>query len=160
MVGADDPAAVLHARLARYIDTVTTTRTVHAQPRYILGLIPHIDDQFDSAMAAAINERIDAIQQRADRLLAQAQAARESWLAGLGTRPTEPHTAKQWDELALAITAYRDAWTVITKTALGDPTTLTQYQDATRIRLLTHHVLTYRRHDIISGVNRRLDRSI
>jgi len=136
MVGAVDVAAVLHGRLTQYIDNTTTTRRVRTSPRYILDLIPQVTDRLDPAMASAIQERIDAILTRARDLLTQAVANHEPWIATLGTRPTDPLAARRWDDSALAIAAYRDAWAVTAHEPLGDPSTLIQRQDAARIAAL------------------------
>jgi len=133
LVGAVDVASVLHGRLSQYIDNTTASRRVRVAPRYILGLIPQITDRLDPTMATAIQERIDAVQTRARDLLAQAVTAREPWIAALGARPTDPQATRRWDETALAVAAYRDAWAVTIDDMLGNPSTLVQRQDAARV---------------------------
>ena len=85
-------------------------------------------------MAEAINERVDAIRNRARTILEEAQASRQPWLARLGVRPADVRAASAWDETALAVAAYRDAWIVTTPTPLGEPTILLQRQDVIRVQ--------------------------
>jgi hypothetical protein len=133
MVGAVDVASVLDGRLSRYLDTATANRRGTVRPRYLLGLIPQTDDRFDPAMNRAIQERADALVARASRLLAQAIRDNQPWLAALGHRPADPHGGRRWNDAALAVAAYRDAWNVTGNKPFGEPSSLIQRQDMARI---------------------------
>ena len=133
LTGAVDVASVMHGRLTKYLDNTTADPRRRAAQRYLLGLIPQTGDRHDPVMAQAITERVQAIQNRATILLQQATTRRESWLAALGRRPADPHEARHWDDAALAVAAYRDAWNITSAKPLGEPSSLVQRQDAARI---------------------------
>jgi hypothetical protein len=84
-------------------------------------------------MDQAIQERLAAMRERAGNLLRQAISGHEPWVAALGPRPSDNRQARRWDETALAVAAYRDAWQVAGPRPLGEPSTLIQRQDAARI---------------------------
>ena len=131
LVGAEDVASVLHGRLAAHIDN--TSRRSRTTPRYALGLVPQPDDQFEQAMSRAIQERLQAMRDKAERLADQAVSTGEPWVARLGKRPSDPQTARLWRENLVAVAAYRDAWGVAGPEAFGNPSTLVQRQDAARL---------------------------
>jgi len=133
LTGAADVASVLHARLTTYLDNTTADPRRRVAPRYLLGLIPQTSDRHDADMTQAITERADAMRNRATNLLQQATARRDPWLGTLGRRPADPREARRWDEAALAVAAYRDAWNVTSGKPLGEPSSLVQRQDVAQI---------------------------
>jgi hypothetical protein len=132
--GAADPAAVLHARLAAVLDhhEAQPGRPVR-QPSFLLGMFPRVDAPASPAMAHAIEEREQALIERAAELLRRALANREPWLAALGPRLADPLGADRWDEAALAVAAYRDRYQVTGPEPLGRPDSVAQRRDANRI---------------------------
>ncbi len=130
---AADPAAVLHGRLARVLDDVEA-QPHRRQPNYILGMFPEVTGITSPAMRQALNERVAAMDARAEETLRRAEANHEQWLVGLGTQATSEQTARRWTRVALAIAAYRDRYQVETPTPWGAPTSLVQRRVAARIQ--------------------------
>jgi len=85
-------------------------------------------------MAHAIHERLDAMHARAADVLDQAIRDHQPWVAHLGRRPADPAAGRSWQQAALAVAAYRDAWNVTADTPFGDPANAVQRADATRIQ--------------------------
>jgi conjugative relaxase-like TrwC/TraI family protein len=131
---AADPAAVLHARLAAVLDHHDTQpNRPGRQPSFLLGMFPRVDTPASPAMAHAIEEREQALLDRATELLQRATAGRGPWLAALGPRPTDPRRSRLWDQAALATAAYRDRYQVTGPEPLGRPDGIAQRRDANRI---------------------------
>ena len=140
LTGAVDVASVLHGRLTKYVDNTTINQKRSDTPKYVFGLIPQTTDRLEPIMAQAIDERIRAIHARAVDLVRQATEQCDPWLAALGQRPIDVREADRWDQAALAIAAYRGTWGVTSSKPCGDPASLIQRQDATRITLMVAHL--------------------
>ncbi|GAB2493124.1 MobF family relaxase [Promicromonospora xylanilytica] len=134
---ADDPAAVLHHRLA----SVTTQPirhdglTIHRRaPRRIAGLIPEAVGPMTDEYRKALQERAALIEQRVTDLVQRATRDDEPWLAALGPEPGNTGARHTWQTAARMIAAYRDRHGITGTAPLGnDPvTTDAQAVDAAR----------------------------
>ena len=144
VTGSRDPVAVLHARLEHL-----TQRAGRPDPaRLIAHLIPAVRVA-GSETAAALTEREELIEQRADALVAAAIHADAPWLRTLGRRPTDPHAAAYWARAATAMAAYRDLHDITGRDPLGSEpaadrqlsgdraTVADAIRDADRVRTVT-----------------------
>ncbi|PUB26802.1 conjugative relaxase-like TrwC/TraI family protein [Promicromonospora sp. AC04] len=131
---ADDIAAVLHHRL-----THTATRTSTVRNR-IAGLIPQAQGQFPDDVREALDRRAELIEDRARTLAGQALRDRQPWTRHLPPRPHGP-AERAWQNTVAALAAYRDRYAITTDDPFGEPpTTLTQRDDARRIRNMVQDV--------------------
>lgn len=109
--GADDLAAVLHARVDRFTDAaIAGGRTKPA--RLVGGIVPPAHNLPDREAAAALKTRDQLVDERADALLERARTARTPWVAALGPVPTEQPARAARTTAARTIAAYRDRYGV------------------------------------------------
>ena len=120
---ADDPAAVLHHRLA----TATTQPVRHdgltiqrRPPRRIADLIPEAAGTMTSEYQQALQERAVLIEQRVTDLVRRATREGESWLAALGPEPHDTGDRHTWQAAARIVAAYRDRYGITSSTPLGN----------------------------------------
>jgi hypothetical protein len=120
---ADDPAAVLHYRLA-----TTTTGPVRLDgltiqrrpPRRIAGLIPEAAGPMTDEYRRALRERAALIEQRVSDLVQCAIRDHEPWLAALGPEPNDIGARHTWQAAGNMIAAYRDRYGITSSTPLGN----------------------------------------
>ena len=105
--GAQDPAAVLHGRVERWVDASLAAGTGRA-PDLICGLLPAASGVDDPEFACALSDREQLIERRADVLVDRATAAQAPWLGSLGSEPTGVESREHWRSAARAIAAYRE----------------------------------------------------
>jgi len=71
-------------------------------------------------MAAALQDRVRLMEQRADGLIARARAAKAPWLAQLGSEPADSRDTAAWRARARTVVAYRERHQITdTWSALG-----------------------------------------
>ena len=120
---ADDPAAVLHYRLASATarpvghDGLTIQRR---PPRRIAGLIPEASGPMTDEYRQALRERAALIEQRATDLAQRAMRDHEPWLAALGSEPDDTRARHTWQAAARMIAAYRDRYGINSAAPLGN----------------------------------------
>jgi conjugative relaxase-like TrwC/TraI family protein len=114
---ADDEAAVLHARVHRWIDAAKGRR--RGNDHLVAGLIPRVRGVSDPEMANALAEREQAMQTRARTLALQAVEAREDWVRRLGPVPNDRGHRARWLHEVSTIAAYRDRWHITGPGTLG-----------------------------------------
>lgn len=134
---ADDPAAVLHHRLA-----IATARSVRHDgltiqrrpPRRIAGLIPEAAGPMTDEYRLALEQRATLIEQRVTDRVQRAIRDHEPWLAVLGPEPHDTGARHAWHAAARMLAAYRDRYGITGTAPLGnDPvTTDSQAVDAAR----------------------------
>lgn len=116
---ADDPAAVLAAR----VDKLTTARfggtRPRRRPRYVAGLLPEATGPMPPDMAHTLTELADLIEQRACALAEQAIHGNQPWVRRLGLPPTDPARRAAWQQQTRTITAYRDRYDITGTDPLG-----------------------------------------
>lgn len=105
---ADDPAAVLHGRVDRWVSAAGGRR--QAATNLIAGLIPRATKVADPDMARALSERAEALERRARTLAEDAIERRHVWVQRLGVPPGAPNARDSWLQAIATIAAYRDRW--------------------------------------------------
>ncbi len=132
-VGARDPAAVLHTRVEAWVSAAIRTGRATA-PELVAGLIPVARGPMAEDMAEALRDRERLIEQRIDILIDRAERAEAAWLAALGTRPTDPADAREWEASRRALAAYRDRYGVTDPDPLGPDVTGDLQRAAARLQ--------------------------
>ena len=107
--GADDVAAVLHARVERWTSSAAATAT---GGNLIVGLLPALVGVDDAEMQAALSQRAELMATRADALVERAQTAAAPWLTSLPPQPPSGPRAQDWSAAMRTIAAYRERWDV------------------------------------------------
>jgi len=116
---ANDPAAVLAARLAKLTAARSGGTRSRRRPRYIAGLIPEASGLMPADMHRTLTELQGLIEQRADALMSQAIQESQSWVRRLGPPPTDPARRAAWEQQLRTITAYRDRYGITGPDPLG-----------------------------------------
>jgi hypothetical protein len=114
---ADDEAAVLHARVHRWIDVAKGRR--RGTDHLVAGLIPRVRGVSDPEMANALAEREQAMETRARTLALQSVEAGADWVRRLGPAPNDRGHRARWLHEVSTIAAYRDRWHITGPGALG-----------------------------------------
>ena len=107
---AEDPAAVMHARVDRWASTAAPGRRL--VPDLVAGMIPRARGVSDKDMARALQERDEAMARRARELALKAAARGEAWITQLGAAPTDPVRREMWLAALSTLAAYRDRWKI------------------------------------------------
>ncbi len=116
---AQDPAAVLAARLAKLTAARSGGTQRRRRPRYVAGLMPEASGAMPADMSRTLTELRDLIEQRATALTMQAIQAGQPWVRRLGPPPTDPARLAVWEQQVRTIVAYRDRYGVIGNDPLG-----------------------------------------
>jgi conjugative relaxase-like TrwC/TraI family protein len=131
MAGAADPAAVLHGRVDRWTEAAGSKR--RAADNLIAGLIPRARGVTNPDMLQALEERDQAMEQRARTLAETAIAKRIPWVRQLGAPPADPLRREAWMADVATVAAYRERWS-------WDGTSLIGAQDSIHsIEQIGHH---------------------
>lgn len=134
---ADDIAAVLRYRVERA--TAGSGRT-RKPARLIVGLIPKAHGVIDVEMRAALHEREELIEARAEAVLEAALTESTPWAKALGTPPSDRHRAATWRKAARVVAAYCDRYRTTDDTSLSaPPESAAQKIDAARARAALRH---------------------
>lgn len=113
---AEDPAAVLAARLSKLAVARAGGTRPRRRPRYVAGLLPEASGSMPADMAHTLNELIE---QRADTLTEHAIQESQPWLRDLGQPPTDPARRVTWQQQVRTIAAYRDRHYITAADPLG-----------------------------------------
>ncbi|TWE13064.1 conjugative relaxase-like TrwC/TraI family protein [Rudaeicoccus suwonensis] len=116
---ANDPAAVLAARLARLTAARAGGTRPRRRPRYIAGLIPEATGAMPADMHRTLTELQDLIEQRATALAGQAVQEGQAWVRRLGPPPTNPARRAAWQQQVRIVAAYRDRYGITGSDPLG-----------------------------------------
>jgi hypothetical protein len=103
---AEDPAAVMHARVERWAHTAGSKR--RTSNSFIAGIIPRAVGVIDPDMVHALSERERAMWRRARDLATQALEHRETWARRLGAPPVDRARHERWLEAVSTVAAYRE----------------------------------------------------
>ncbi|MFC7620684.1 MobF family relaxase [Microlunatus sp. GCM10028923] len=160
LTDAEDPAAVLHLRVAGATARLARTgRNVGMPPRLIAGLVPEAVGPMEADMRQALEERRALIEARADAVIDAALTVREAWLVDLGTPPADPRRWRTWRQHARVVAAYRDRYKIATQSPLGAPAeTMAQKIDAARAKIAHDTARTLASTDHFSPPASRVDR--
>jgi len=110
LLDAEDPAALLHGRVDRWVAAAGSKR--QANTNLIAGLIPRATGVADPDMAKALDERDQAMERRALELASQAIERGQVWVRRLGAPPSDPAMREAWSRAVSTVAAYRDRWDV------------------------------------------------
>jgi len=105
---AEDPAAVLHGRVDRWVAVAGSKR--QAATNLIAGLIPRAAGVADPDMTRALAERDQAMERRAAELASEAIYRGQVWVRRLGTPPSDPAMRDAWLRAVSTVAAYRERW--------------------------------------------------
>ncbi|MHB2028661.1 MAG: MobF family relaxase [Acidimicrobiales bacterium] len=131
---ADDVASVLHHRINHYVAEVGYP----APPanELVAGLFPRPTGITDPDVALALDDRADAIEQRARELATIAIERGDAWVQGFGDVPDTGELYERWVLEVAAGAAYFDRWMVDDPDALLDDAPVSHEQEAQRSRVL------------------------
>ena len=107
---AEDPAAVMHARVERWAQTAGSKRRTSAG--FIAGIIPRALGVTDPDMVRALEERAVAMGHRAKELAVHALEHRETWVLRLGAPPVDQARHERWLVAVSTVAAYREHWNI------------------------------------------------
>jgi len=132
---ADDIAAVLHYRVERATARPAGSGRTRTPPRLIAGLLAQAHGVIDVEMRAALDEREELIEARADAVLDGALTESVPWTKALGAQPNDRRRAATWRKAARVVAAYRDRYRITDDAPLGaPPESAAQKIDAARAR--------------------------
>ena len=132
---ADDIAAVLHYRVERASVRPAGSGRTRKPARLIAGLIPQAHGVIDAEMRAALDEREELIEARADATLEAALTENAAWTKALGTPLADRRRAAAWRKSARVVAAYRDRYRITDDAPIGaPPESAAQKIDAARAR--------------------------
>ncbi|TRW45702.1 MobF family relaxase [Georgenia yuyongxinii] len=127
LLDAEDVTAVLSYRVAR-----TAAKPIgKGMPDLIVGLIPEVRGPVPTNVRAALDERRDLIEARAQALVAAAVRQRAAWLQRIGEPPLGGTDRQRWLRQLAIVAAYRDRYGITSQDPLGpDAESLAQRRDA------------------------------
>ncbi len=115
---AEDVAATLAHRVARYVDAMGCTDLGIDQ--LIAGVFPRAAGVSDPEVAFALEDRARAIEQRAHQLAELALERGDMWVREFGNAPKGPETYERWLSLVASGAAYRERWSRDSSHPLSD----------------------------------------
>jgi conjugative relaxase-like TrwC/TraI family protein len=119
LIGVDDVASVLHGRVDRWIEASGGRRNPSMMD-LVAGLIPRASNVADPDMRQALQEREQAMEQRAWTLTDQALESCQPWMCHFGQPPSDPGRRLAWQRHLGTVAAYRERWSVSGPRPLGD----------------------------------------
>jgi hypothetical protein len=169
MSDAVDVAAVLHARVHRWIQAASGR--LQGADHLIAGLIPRVRGVTDPDMTRALTERDNAMESRARTLAYQAIEDRHVWVQRLGPVPSDPGHRARWLRNISIVAAYRDRWHISGPAPLGNPSKVDRTEQMGQLRrafAATEHARTISEavgttqantsHDVVTDVVRGVER--
>ena len=131
---AEDIASVLHYRIDRYVAEVGYPSPLASE--LVAGIFPRPTGVFDPDVVAALNDRADAIEQRAHKLVTIAIENGDNWVRDFGDAPSTGELYEQWVLEVSAGAAYLDRWGVDKPDTIVDDATVSHEQETQRSRVL------------------------
>jgi len=131
---AEDVASVLHHRVDRYV-----TGVGYPSPRaseLVAGIFPRPREIVDPDIVLALDDRADAIEQRARELAIIAIERGDSWVQDFGDAPETGRLYEQWTLEVAAGAAYFDRWLIDQPDTIPDDAIVNLEQETQRIRVL------------------------
>lgn len=114
---ADDPTAVLHGRVDRWIKSADRSRQVNLER--IAGLFPKPVFTAQSDLQDGLDDRARLIEERARAAAEAAVENGQPWAAQLGRRPADPVRREEWMLRLTTVAAYRERWGITDRSVLG-----------------------------------------
>jgi conjugative relaxase-like TrwC/TraI family protein len=132
---ADDIASVLHHRIDRYVTGVGYPSTPARE--LIAGIFPRTGGITDPDVALALNDRANAIGQRARELATIAIDRGDTWIQAFGDAPRTVELYERWVLEVGTGAAYLDRWSIDNPDTVFDDTTVSHEQETQRSRVLS-----------------------
>jgi len=132
---ADDVASVLHHRVDRYVTEVGYPSPPASE--LVAGIFPRPTGITDPDVVLALNDRADAIEQRARELATIAIERGDPWVRDFGDAPTTRELYERWVLEVAAGAAYYDRWSIDESDRIVDNVLLGHGQEAQRSRVLS-----------------------
>ncbi|HUZ39962.1 MAG TPA: MobF family relaxase [Acidimicrobiales bacterium] len=130
---AEDAASVLHYRLERYMTGVGYPNPPASE--LVAGLFARLTGFTDPDILLALNDRADAIEQRARELATIAIERGDTWVSDFGDAPDTDELNERWVLEVAAGAAYLDRWGIDNPDTIFDDTTVRHEQEAQRDRV-------------------------
>jgi conjugative relaxase-like TrwC/TraI family protein len=132
---AEDVASVLHYRIDRYMTGVGYPAPSASE--LVAGIFPRPNGFTDPDILLALNDRTDAIEQRARELAAIAIERGDAWVSDFGDAPDTDELNERWELEVAAGAAYLDRWGIDNPDTIFDDATVCQEQQTQRGRVLS-----------------------
>jgi conjugative relaxase-like TrwC/TraI family protein len=146
---ADDVASVLHHRVNSYVAGVGYP--CPPQSEFVAGIFPRFRDIADPDIALALNDRADAIEQRAIELATIAIERGKKWVQVFGDAPQAGEPYEQWLLGVAAGAAYFDRWSVRNPNSIFDDAT-GNHEQATQLTRVQSAAQSARALDVIRTI--------
>jgi conjugative relaxase-like TrwC/TraI family protein len=130
---ADDVASVLHHRINRYVTGVGYPSAPANE--LVAGIFPQPSGITDPDIVLALNDRAEAIEQRAHELATIAIERGATWVQDFGDAPAASGLYKQWVLEVATGAAYFDRWGIDNPDTILDDATVNHDQEAQRSRV-------------------------
>jgi hypothetical protein len=131
---ADDVASALHYRVDRYVTGVGYPSPPASE--LVAGIFPRPSGIVDPDVALALNDRADAIEQRARELVTIAVERGDAWVQDFGDAPPAGELYERWVLEVAAGAAYLDRWLIHEPGTIPDDAIVNLEQETQRIRVL------------------------
>ena len=131
---ADDVASVLHYRIERYVTEVGYPSSPANE--LVAGIFPRPSGITDPDVVPALNDRADAINQRAHELATIAIERGDAWVQDFGQTPDTGELYERWVLEVSAGAAYFDRWGIDNPDIIIDEALVSHEQEAQRSRVL------------------------
>jgi hypothetical protein len=132
---ADDVASVLHYRIDRYLTGVGYPSPPASE--LVAGIFARPAGINDPDIVLALNDRADAIEQRAHQLATTAIERSDTWVQDFGDAPDTSELYERWLAEIATGAAYCDRWGTDEPNTIVDKITLSHEQETQRCRVLS-----------------------
>ena len=133
--GADDVASVLHHRIDRYVAAVGYPAAPSSE--LVAGLLPRPRGITDRDDLLALDDRADAIEQRARTLADEAIERGDTWVREFGDHPDTDELYERWVQEVATGAAYFDRWSIDNPDTIFDDDTVRPEQGTQRSRVVS-----------------------
>jgi conjugative relaxase-like TrwC/TraI family protein len=132
---ADDVASVLHYRIDRYVTGVGYPSPQASE--LVVGIFSRPTGITDSDVVLALNDRANAIEQRARELAVTAIEHGDAWVQNFGDAPPTGELYEQWVLEVSTGAAYLDRWGIDNPDTFVNDATVSHEQETQRSRVLS-----------------------
>ena len=130
---ADDVASVLHYRISHYMTGVGYPNSPASE--LVAGIFPRPSGITNPDIVPALNDRADAIEQRAHQLATIAIERSDTWVQDFGDAPDAGELYERWVVEVAAGAAYLDRWGINNPDTIFDDATDNHEQVTQRTRV-------------------------
>jgi hypothetical protein len=132
-VDAEDVASVLHYRIDRYVTAVGYPSPPASE--LVAGIFARPTGITDPDIVLALNDRADAIEQRARQLATIAIERGDAWVQDFSDVPKTAEFYERWVQEVATGAAYLDRWGIDSPDTILDDATVSHEQETQRIRV-------------------------